>query len=156
MLGGTQPANVQYFDGHDFDLYTVNIGQSHLLVIVFEAERGTRAMGAVMNYARPAAEALREPLAAMNEESPPARAPTAPLAPREQFAPPEPPEPVQAPLPIAVPELERLLDQAGHGGNANAFWEAALAEASPDESSINALSYEQARTLGLLPKDDSS
>ena len=51
-------------------------------------------------------------------------------------------------------ELARLLEQAGDGARAvEDFWEAALAEAAGETAGVNALSYEQAQTLGLLPKD---
>ena len=147
-LGNPQPANVQFFDGADFDLYTINVGQSYLLVIVYEDERGARAMGPVMTYGRQCAEKLRHELEELGVT--PATGPLVLIADR---LPPEPePAPEAEPMPAAEPALEALLAQAG-AQNADAFWEAALAEAAEEKSSINALSYEQAQTLGLVPKD---
>jgi DNA-binding NarL/FixJ family response regulator len=154
ILGDTASANVQFFDGKEFDLYTLNAGQTHMLVIVFEGERGARAMGAVMNYGRPCAQELRpalEALAAMPAAPPPMaqakRPATGPL-------PPLPEPPAEASLPVAEHDLARLLEQAGAARDADAFWEAALAEAA-EENSANAhnLTYEQARALGLVPED---
>jgi DNA-binding response OmpR family regulator len=173
ILGDTASANVQFFDGKEFDLYTLNAGHTHLLVIVFEGERGARAMGAVMNYGRPCAQELRPALAALAavpatplpredgaRPGPQATVPPQAGRPTESMRPaaPSPPEaeaPASEPLPVAEKDLARLLEQAG-ALNADAFWDAALAEAG-DEASANAhaLSYAQAQTLGLVPKDAS-
>jgi CheY-like chemotaxis protein len=147
-LGNPQPANVQFFDGTDFDLYTINVGLSYLLVIVYEDERGARAMGPVMTYGRQCAEELRQALAGLESELAPA--PQPPLA-EPPTAEAEPPAEVE-PLPAAEPALEELLRQSPEQ-DADAFWEAALADSGEEKTSVNALTYEQAQTLGLLPKD---
>jgi CheY-like chemotaxis protein len=147
LLGDEESAHVQFFDGKNFDLYTLNVGQSFLLVVAFEGERGARAMGPVINYGRPAAADLAAALASLGVEEPavghgtgPLKPPTGPLAAAE-------------PLPVAEPALAELL-QAGAPPDADAFWEAAVAEAAADEVDVNSLSYEQAQTLGLLPREE--
>jgi hypothetical protein len=163
MLGSAAPAgaNIQFFDGHDFDVYTINVGRSYLLVVVFEGERGARAMGPVMSYGRVCAENLLHSLAALGAET---AVGTPPATPGGQASPPDiqpsPDETAEPAAPAAPdPALEEVLARnAGHAdapGAAQAFWNAALAEASADESKVagQALSLEQARKLGLLPKD---
>ncbi len=144
-LGNARPANVQFFDGTDFDLYTINVGQAYLLVIVYEDERGARAMGPVMTYGRQCAEELRSALEVLGVEPAPAELAEVPASEATPAA------EVEA-LPAEEPALEELLQQAP-AQDADAFWEAALADASTEQTSVNALSYEQAQTLGLLPKD---
>jgi DNA-binding response OmpR family regulator len=146
LLGDTQSANVQFFDGKEYDVYTLSVGQTFLLVVTFEGERGARAMGPVMSYGRPAAGYLRQVLEYVGVEGP-----TAPALPAR--APLAAPAAEAAPLPVAEPALEALLQQRP-AGDAEAFWEAALAEAEAEQADAHALSYEQAQTLGLLPNDN--
>ncbi|MBI3362159.1 MAG: response regulator [Chloroflexi bacterium] len=138
LLGGLVPTNVQFFDGDDYDLYTLNVGQFFLLVIVFDGDRGGTAMGAVMRFGRICADDLLNALAEIGVEEAlrkPAPAPPAPAAP---------------PIPDTV--LDEVLKKTA-AQDVHAFWDAAAEEALAEETKANALSFEQAQKLGLVPKE---
>lgn len=151
-LGGRVPNNVQFFDGDDFDVYVVNVGQFFMLVIVFEGERGAAAMGPVIRYGRQCADDVLNTLAAIGVEQARRRLPATPPA-----EPAPPPAPEHAALTEGVIPLEpKALDEVAQrlkGQDVRGFWEAALAEAVAGEADANALSFEQAQKLGLVPKE---
>jgi len=179
LLGGLIPANVQYFDGDEFDIYSANVGRYFALVTIFDGERGSSQMGPVMRYGRqcaddllnslvslgvaqgPASVANLTPQAGLAPESPRPAAPVPPAAPRAATpaaAPPTPPpEPQPAPPapPLTDAEL-KALDAAAKKVNlqdALSFWDvAAVDEEEKTHSRSDALTWEQAEKLGLIQK----
>lgn len=193
VLGGIVPANVQFFDGDDFDVYSVNVGQYFALISVFDGQRGQNQMGAVIRYGRQCADDLMNSLVHMGIDLEPtsqpmdsfmaetvavATPPTKP-APAQAGAPapaqPVPARPATAPLlmpktaplvmraeppkeppkPMTAEEL-KALDEAlsktqTSTQSADSFWDAALSESEVSNVRSDALSWEQAEKLGLIP-----
>jgi len=58
LVGGLIPTNIHFFDGDEYDVYAVNVGQYYAIVIVFDGERGAGQMGPVMRYGRQCADDL--------------------------------------------------------------------------------------------------
>lgn len=104
LLHGLIPANVQFYDGDDFDIYAANVGQFYALVIIFNGDRGAGQMGPVMRYGRQCADDLLNSLVMLGVKMDdpvgfavkPAPAPAKPAAP---------PPPPAAPAKPAKPEL---------------------------------------------------
>lgn len=142
LLGGLVPTNVQFFDGDDYDLYTVNVGRFFLLVIVFDGDRGGAAMGPVMRFGRICADDLLNALAQIGVEEALRSASPAPA-----------PAPAQAASPPLPDSLLDELAKKPTGFDVHAFWDAAAEEALAEETKANALSFEQAQKLGLVPKE---
>jgi hypothetical protein len=172
---------MHFFDGDEYDVYVLNVGQFYMLVMLFSGENGARQMGQVSRYGRQAADDMLNALAESAPQPTPFAAsesaqpePAAPIViPTLEFTSPDLPEPiVLTPAsdlvlePAPVPELEPVpvLDinfdvlsaTANTVANADldSFWDDALSTAeAPQKSHGNALSFEQALQLGLVPKD---
>lgn len=102
--------------------------------------------------AKPAATPTRAPAQASAKPAP-ASAPQAapmitPVMAAATAAPPPPPKPLTE---AELKALETALSQA-KSSDANSFWDAALADAEEESIRADALSWEQAEKLGLLPK----
>jgi DNA-binding NarL/FixJ family response regulator len=61
------PANFMYFDGESYDFYMASVGSDHALVIVFESKKGSKQIGAVLQYSRQAATELVSGLYSVGE-----------------------------------------------------------------------------------------
>jgi CheY-like chemotaxis protein len=178
LLGGYIPTNVHFFDGDEFDVYAANVGQYFAIVIVFDGDRGAGQMGPVMRYGRQCADDLLNSLVMMGvapEEAAlppiatgplPARAPALKAAPAQK-APVAAPvaEPLPAPVavapapppkPLTAEELKALDEAAKKVSTQSAasFWDEALAESEATDVRPDALSWEQAEKLGLVPKKE--
>jgi CheY-like chemotaxis protein len=129
--GNDRPADFLYFDGDPYHLYLTNVGLDRALVVGFAARQEAWQMGAIFHYARRIVEELGEILGAMTPTQP--EPSTAAEAPKASFdEPPTTPRAVQA------------------------FWEEAASNAAGQAPGKDgALSYEQARKLGLIPDDSS-
>ncbi len=144
MLESSSPSNFQFFDGQSHHLYLTNAGSHYGLLFIFRAEDGVGQMGAVVHYAR---RAVGDLLACLQEMARPA-------------------EPGFSEISYVDDDLDRqeqrdeealeiqvAASQEGDIG-ADQFWEEALAskdQRSPSEG--DALTYEQARKLGLVGND---
>jgi CheY-like chemotaxis protein len=139
--GNGRPANFLYLDGDPYHLYLTNVGVDRALVIGFGSRQEPWQMGAIFHYARRIVEELGEILGAMQ--------PAAASAPG-QAEPAAPPEPAAAPA-----ATEAAFDEPPTTPRAvQAFWdEAATSAAGQAPGKEGALSYEQARKLGLIPDD---
>ncbi len=173
FLGGFVPLNMHFFDGDDFDVYMINVGQSYSLIILFSGESGARAMGHVLRYGRQCADDLLNMLADTSPamSATPAFVATMPtlekvpiMAGGETI---EVALPVaSAPPPLYTPEPEPTevldikseeLDAASKSLNTSdldSFWDDATTEGEGGSSRANALSFEQATKLGLVPKEN--
>ncbi len=137
--GNHRPANFLYLDGDPYHLYLTNIGGDRALVIGFASRQEAWQMGAIFHYARRVVDELGEILSAM---------PAAGGAPAGA-----PPEPAQTPPAVRAAADEPPTTPRG----AQAFWdEAAAGSAGQAPGNEAALSYEQARKLGLIPDDSST
>ncbi|MBI3244647.1 MAG: response regulator [Chloroflexi bacterium] len=178
LLGGYVPLNMHFFDGDDFDVYVINVGQSYMLIMLFEGEMGAKQMGLVLRYGRQCADDM---LNAMAERAPALAyaTPLAASAPVEAaratdtiIIPIPEAEPIILPnvphMPILAPEpepLEPMLDiqdevlnaAAGSFGelDLDSFWDSAASEVESGATRGSALSFEQALKLGLVTKEES-
>lgn len=146
FLGGSNPASFQHFDGETHDLYLTNVGEEHCLLIAYRGRQEAGQMGAVVHYGRRAAERLLEAIGKSGkgqeggQQMPEATEDTTPEAADEG------PE-------IAPDELEAAGEEVDAKG-AESFWEEAVSNTdSRPEAEGDALTYEQARELGLLDED---
>lgn len=55
---GVQPASLNFYDGDQFDIFTLSVGFHYTLCIVFDGQGGVRQFGAVNRFGRRAAEDL--------------------------------------------------------------------------------------------------
>jgi CheY-like chemotaxis protein len=137
--GNDRPANFLYLDGDPYHLYLTNIGGDRALVIGFASRQEAWQMGAIFHYARRIVDELGEILSAM---------PAAGGAPAGA-----PPGPAQTPPAGRAAADEPPTTPRG----VQAFWdEAAVRSAGQAPGNEGALSYEEARKLGLIPDDSST
>ncbi len=136
--GNDRPANFLYLDGDPYHLYLTNVGAARALVIGFGSRQEPWQMGAIFHYARRIVEDLGEILGAMQ---------SADVPPASQAEPASPPAAAEAAF-EEPPTTPRAVQ---------AFWdEAATRAAGQAPGNEGALSYEQARKLGLIPDDPST
>ncbi len=175
MLGGVVPLNLHFFDGDEYDVYVLNVGQQYMLVMLYGGEVGARQMGHVSRYGRLAADDMLNVLADSVMEPPAQPEPVAitPPPPSIEIVSPELPEPIVltpaanlAPIPApelepAQPTLQIRTEELDSAANAlaqtdlDSFWDEALTKAeSPASTSGNALTFDQALKLGLVPKKE--
>jgi CheY-like chemotaxis protein len=133
--GNGRPTNFLYLDGAPYQLYLTNVGRDRALIIGFGSRQEPWQMGAIFHYARRIVEELGEILGAMEAASAPSPSPA-------------------APSPVA--DGARFEDPPTTPRAVQAFWdEAASRAAGQAPGQEGALSYEQARKLGLIPDDSS-
>lgn len=138
--GAENPVNFLYLEGEPHRLFLTNIGEQQALVLGFAAAQEAWQMGAIFHYARRVVDELAlilpDLLPAVPAASPREAPPPAESKPAEPMATDEPPK-----APRAVEE----------------FWEQAAANAAGQApGKDDALSYEQARKMGLIPDDSGS
>jgi CheY-like chemotaxis protein len=143
LLSPELPANVQFFSGDKYDLFLTNIGEDNALLIAFEGRKGASRAERVMELARPAA---LDMLSALTVEGEPAS--------RARDVEPPAPE-TESPAEKLKPGLDAA-SRKSKGQNPDEFWNSAVREnrdlQTPDG---DALTYEQAVKLGLLPDEPS-
>jgi CheY-like chemotaxis protein len=146
-MGTDSPRNFLHLDGNPYRLYLTNVGREYALLMAFRGEQEPWQMGAIFHYAQRVADELLPLLPTL--ASLPAIPKAKPEAIAEPAAPAAPARPAAAPAPIPSP-VKRQADSL----DAETFWEQAAAGSSGQApAGGEALSYEQARKLGLLPDD---
>lgn len=143
------PDNLMCFSGGRFHLCLVPVGRVYALLLVSLDAFTPGRLSEVGKAVSPAVGDLLRILADMGVE----------LEPRQQVL----PQQVELPLDVAVDpatqaSVDALFKQAGHAriktSDAEAFWNSTGEKSEVDGSSnADALSYEQARKLGLTPKN---
>jgi CheY-like chemotaxis protein len=175
MLGGLVPQNMHFFDGDEYDVYVLNIGQSYMLVMLYPGQIGARQLGQVSRYGRQAADDM---LNTLGDQAPPLAEPVKTaqpaviMPPTYELSSPDLPEPIMlepasdlilepepAPEPVEALDIQHETLEAAVGSfdqaDLDLFWDAAPSETQTTPSSSgNALSFDQAIKLGLVPKDD--
>ena len=142
VLGSLLPLNFQYFDGEAHDIYVTNVGAYFALVIAFRSGQSAGQMGAVVHFGRRAADEILSALSQLGVPAEPDQAGAQEEAGRDEPI----PEIPQAELEAASTEVEKRM--------ADRFWdEAVLDSKGESETEGDALTYEQAKKLGLLPDD---
>ena len=122
-----QPASLNFYDGDQFDIFTLSVGFHYTLCIVFDGQGGVRQFGAVNRFGRRAAEDLIAVLGtnafAIDVPQPDAEPPRRRkgvtqelkipdiLLEKAEAWEPEPPPPAPVPEPVAAePMLEPIAD----------------------------------------------
>lgn len=148
LLGRRPPDDLYYFEGMVFDLFAAHVGPSASLMVICDARENDRAEQ-VLQMMRPAVRDLFGLLMRLGVGTGPQRAEESldfelieVVEEEEEEAP---------ALHEIFPQLEQIDFQ-----DADAFWDTALEKSDGTISSSDALSYEQARQLGLAPEDDIS
>ncbi len=146
LLGSSLPSNLHYFDGKTHDLYLTNIGSSYNLLIAYQGKQGPGQMGEVVHFCSRAAEDLLDILTQMGA--------------MDRFAPAEGEPEIWAAEAEPETKIEvqaDKLEEAAKGfdkGEAERFWKDAAAETSgPGRAEGGALTYDQAKKLGLLDEE---
>jgi CheY-like chemotaxis protein/predicted regulator of Ras-like GTPase activity (Roadblock/LC7/MglB family) len=130
--GADLPVNFLYLEGHPHRLFLTNVGDRQALVLAFPAAQEAWQMGAIFHYARRVVDDLALILPDLQ-----------PASPRQPA--PEPPKP-EVPLAFDEPPTTPRAVQR--------FWDDAADKASGQAPAQgDAMSYEQARKLGLIPDD---
>lgn len=137
--GNPRPANFLYLDGDPYHLYLTNVELERALVIGFGNRQEPWQMGAIFHYARRIVEEIGDVLSVMSPTGAATPAGAAEVAP-------------------APAEAKDAFDEPPTTPRAvQAFWdEAAAGAAGQAPAKEGALSYEQARKLGLIPDEPST
>lgn len=138
--GGEAPVNFLYLEGDPHRLFLTNIGDQQALALGFSAAQEAWQMGAIFHYARRVVDELAHILPDLKP------APGEPATPQAE----------------AQPKTKDAVPAQAEGGEqtpraVEQFWEDAASNAggqAPGQG--DALSYEQARKLGLIPDDSAS
>ena len=147
LLESKVPANFMYFDGERYDVYLASVGTDHALVIIFEAMKGAKQIGAVLQYSRQAANELVSGLYSVGEvKVTRSRGGTSKEKKRPERAKETPAKDLQA------PDLETAAGTVSKK-DAEQYWDEA-AKKTGDTGPIDetVLTYEEARRRGLLRK----
>jgi DNA-binding NarL/FixJ family response regulator len=153
-LRAEAPSNFHHFDGDTHDLYLTNVGESHVLLIVFRGRQEAGQMGAVVHFGRRAAEGLLELLNQdASVEQPESKEDQSEGEGEVTDAGMEEDMPEKDIKPEELEQAAKDVDSTG----AESFWEQAVSE-SPGraEAEGDALTYEQAREMGLVDDEESS
>ena len=139
-MGAESPRDFYHIDGEPYRLYLTNVGRDYALLVAFRGEQEPWQMGAIFHYARRVADELT-PLLPSLEVLPTTSRPTVERPAVEPEA-----------APPAAPVSPATATRQSESLDAGSYWEQAAADASgqaPGER--EALSYDQARKLGLIP-----
>jgi DNA-binding NarL/FixJ family response regulator len=145
FLRAGSPSNFHHFDGQTHDLYLTNVGEDHVLLIVFRGRQEAGQMGAVVHFGRRSAEDLLDMLDETSDEAPS----NAEILVEEAGT-----EEAMAKKDIKPEDLEQAAKDVDSSG-AESFWEQAVSE-SPGrtEAEGDALTYEEARKMGLVDDEE--
>lgn len=177
---GGNIATLQFYDGQEFDLYVVSVGLHHFMCILFDGDKGARALGAVSRFGRRSAEDLIALIGAeawlMIRPEMMRIEPEQPQQPRRSRRLPTPVEDMEDVPELAPSELRELTSETeviqveekpqaeainnldldtlfsvSLDGDVDLFDDFdALADLARDEGSKGTLTVEQARELGLI------
>ncbi len=144
LLEALLPTNFQYFDGATHDIYLTNVGAYYGLLIIYRGTQEPGQMGTVVHYGRRAVEELLEYLSTIGASEP------SRLADMEEMW-----ESEESFVDDATAEKDfETAAQEAEGIDADEFWEEAASEQARFTSADgDALTYEQAKKLGLLEED---
>jgi hypothetical protein len=147
FLRAAKPSNFHHFTGDSHDLYLTDVGENHVLLSAFRARQEAGQLGAVLHFGRRGAEDLQKLLSTEEADAAPTAEDAAPSAAGE----------VEMPEKDLKPEdLEQAAKEV-ENSDAESFWERAATETpGPAEGEGDALTYEQARKLGLVDDKGSS
>ncbi|OGO16878.1 MAG: hypothetical protein A2Z14_01775 [Chloroflexi bacterium RBG_16_48_8] len=141
LLESLLPTNFQYFDGDSHDIYLTNVGAFYGLLIIYRGKQEAGQMGTVVHYGRRAVNELLEYLSIVG-----ASGTSRGIMVENMWE----EEPMEEPTSdLDLNDITKETDER----EADAFWEEAVSDptgyTSPEGE---ALTYEQAKKLGLIPE----
>jgi hypothetical protein len=141
FLRAAKPSNFHHFNGDTHDLYLTDVDESHVLLSAFRGRQEAGQLGAVLHFGRRGAEDLLKLLSSEEVRTEPKAAEeTQGVA-----------EEVDMPEKDLNPEDLEQAAKDVENSDAEQFWERAASETpGPAEGEGDALTYEQARKLGLV------
>lgn len=160
------PHNLMFFKGRQYHLCIAPVGSSHTILLAFDASLQTEIPLTVSEPVFQAAQEILESLSRVIVTTP-VPSQEAPLAPAEANFPEEqvetvlmPQEEELHPETADIPDMSEIFKKEKAALDANevdSFWDAAVEQNSSNGAgSASALSYDEARRLGLAPKDEAS
>ena len=149
-LMGTSVRDWMFFDGKDHDLALTHVSSTlGLLVVLPNSTLGEQQMAnllASLHLAVKDLSAILDHMGASVEEK----------APAQEAAPAPEPEPEEIDISEVLPELDAIFNQAPKKGKAkdvDSFWEELSGAGAEEVRRADAISYDQARQLGLAPEE---
>jgi CheY-like chemotaxis protein len=144
LLESLLPTNFQYFDGDTHDIYLTNVGAYYGLLIIYRGKQEAGQMGTVVHYGRRAVNDLLETLSIMGASGATRRSQMGEVWEEESVS-----------VNNAQSDIDlEVITKETNGIEADKYWEQAVSEqtgyTSPEGE---ALTYDQAKKLGLLSKD---
>jgi CheY-like chemotaxis protein len=163
-LGIKIPNNLMFFKGRQYHLCIAPVGAAHTILLVFDAMHQADFPLAVNGPVFQAAEEILESLSRVSAAAP-ATPQELPETPPEAGFPVEPVETILLPQeedlqpePVDIPDLNELFKKektALDTKQVDSFWDAAVEQDGTNGAgSASALSYDEARRLGLAPNDE--
>ncbi len=162
-LGRRAPQNLMFFKGRQHDYCISPVGSAHAVLLAFEASGQA---GFPLQAQEPILKAVQQIAESLSRVTGAAPVPpeAAPTAPSEAVYPVEAVETVLLPHeeelkqePADVPDLGDILTKektAMDAQDVDSFWDAAVEQNGGGTGNASALSYDEARRLGLAPKDE--
>ena len=165
-LGIKIPNNLMFFKGRQYHLCIAPVGASHTILLVFDAMHQTDFPLAVNGAVFEAAQEILESLSRVSAAAP-ASSQELPETPPEAGFPVEPVETVLLPReedlqpePVEIPDLNEIFKKEKavlDTKQVDSFWNTAVEQnGTSGAGSASALSYDEARRLGLTPKDETT
>jgi CheY-like chemotaxis protein len=163
-LGIRVPRNLMFFKGRQYHFCIALVGSSHNILLAFDASQHSDFPPSGYSAVFQAAQEILESLNRVSKAAPPLSGET-PETPVEEGFPVEvvetvllPQEEELQPEPVDVPDLNEIFKKEEAALDSQAvdnFWDAAV-EQNDDAGagSASALSYDEARRLGLAPQDE--
>lgn len=143
-LGAASPVNFHHLNGESHDLYLLNVGDQHGLVIVDKGAEEAGQFGAVMHFGRRTADIM---LVLLDEEAGVGQS-AEPAAEKVWEANMSEPEERD----IRPEDLEAAAEQLDEAG-ADDFWQEASEKSVKHEGQGDSLTYEEAKELGLIEEE---
>ena len=152
LLGMDVPQTFLFIEGNQYNLTVAHVGDAHYLVVLMDSSFGKKSTGIIGNFVRQSTQELTRLLSTPTD---------AEIRPEGQMpAPPETKPEEQAVETGQNIDVEAIFKDAPHQkpdtADLDAFWEEAIDQSNPNAiDNADALTYDEARRLGLAPRDDS-
>lgn len=148
-LLGAKASDLLFFSGKEYDLCLAHVGATlAILVVLPAAPDAVERVGKLMSHLGPAVQDMLSILGNMGVQ--------VGMTPPEPPAAPAPPPEEEIDISAVLPELDAIFGKASQGEkkavSADDFW-ASLTSAEESVERSDAISYEQARQLGLAPDE---
>ncbi len=152
QIGVSLPRGLLYLPGETQDFFLTHVGQNvGLLIVTNNGVWEEKRLGELLTHTRQAARDLLETLATWGVDL--AEAPTQAPPPPEAV-----PQVGEEELAVVLPELDAIFGKIDAGQlkseDVNAFWDSLASETQSEIASADAITFDQARQLGLAPDEN--